>query len=249
MYDESKENEKEEQTQRQSTQENLSKTENVYRLLKTPQQNRDDVWVKQFLDNLPGASFKAGDPQVIVGPDGFPYFQLFLPREGERFESFVIENMKDDFLLHEGLGVVINPTDQQPDWVLTYGDILNLHLNKTFYTEDDLFNKEKGDEDLPKNAQVVTGVPSETMLPNVARNVLKEFFKQRGFHSPKVLLLMKQYYGRTSQDLAFNITPKNFANRQDFNTFMQVLGWFFPRHYSYVGIDEDGGFRGKFVDL
>src|SRR6218665_3217739 len=101
----------------------LAKTEAIFKLVQTPPAERNDRWNDLFLENLAGASFRCGDPQVITGPDGYPYFQLFLPEPGVEFQCYVIEQIAGAFLLEHGLGVVINPSGTGADWVLTYGDI------------------------------------------------------------------------------------------------------------------------------
>jgi hypothetical protein len=110
----------------------LNKTNRLYTLVQVPQAKRDAAWEKSFLENVSGASFRSGNLQVQLGPDGLPYFQLFLPEPNKSFQCYVIDQMKDDFLLAAGYGVAINPTNTGADWVFSYGDILNLHLNKEF---------------------------------------------------------------------------------------------------------------------
>ena len=50
----------------------LDKTSEIYHLIETPVDERDKLWENRLLSNLPLASFKCGDPQVVVGSDGFP---------------------------------------------------------------------------------------------------------------------------------------------------------------------------------
>ncbi|WP_348797247.1 hypothetical protein [Flavobacterium adhaerens] len=219
----------------------LEKTQKIYQLVQTPNSERDDNWNSEFLSNIVAASFKCGEPQVITGPDGFPYFQLFLPEPNVSFQCFVIEKMKDDFLLEYGYGVVINPTAEEPDWVLSYGDIVNLHLNNTFYSnEPTLFSKRKKTETITKSEQVLIGQPSETLLPIKTRKVLESFLKYNGIESPKVLLLMRQNEKKEiiSQDLAFNITPNDFESEAIYQNVMLAFAWFLPRHYSCIGLSE-----------
>jgi hypothetical protein len=84
----------------------LTKTDILFNLVQTSQSERDEKWKQTFLDNIGQASFRCGDPQVITGPDGFPYFQLFLPEPHKEFQCFVIDRMKDDFLLTYSLAKV-----------------------------------------------------------------------------------------------------------------------------------------------
>ncbi|WP_208178409.1 hypothetical protein [Hymenobacter negativus] len=220
----------------------LAKTNELYHLVAVPKPERDEAWDAAFLANVSAASFRCGSPQIIQGPDGFPYFQLFLPEPGVGFQCYVIERMKDDFLLERGLGVVINPTPAGPDWVLSYGDIVNFALNQEFYTtEETPFSKELSDELIEGEEQVMVGQPNETLLPQATRNVLREYLQNNGIATPKIVLLMRHRTNGAgiSQDLVFNITPHDFGNETLYRSVMQQIGWFLPRHYSFVGMHEE----------
>ncbi len=220
----------------------LEKTQQIERLVQTPSSERDDAWQKAFLENVLQASFRCGDPQMMTGPDGFPYFQLFLPEPNQPFQCYVIEHMKDDFLLSSGYGVVINPAQAQPDWVFSYGDIVNLHINHTFYTTGEtLFSKSVQQvEVIEEDEEVLTGQPAESILPAATRQVLSQFLKAQGVVNPKVLL-MQRINAKTkqmTQDIVFNTTPEHFENEEHYRAKMQSIRWFLPNHYSYVGISE-----------
>lgn len=222
---------------------NLEKTQLIFELIEVPHEQRDEQWQQSFLENIIQASFRCGEPQVITGPDGFPYFQLLMPRPNESFQCYVIERMKDDFLLEAGYGIVINPEAGQPDWVLSYGDILNLHLNGSFYTtEPTPFSTAREDETILKDEQALVGQPSELILPEMTRAILREFLITNGIKSPKVLLMSRNSAntGEVAQDLVFNVTPVDFETEEIFRSVMQYVGWFLPRHYSYVGLSENG---------
>ncbi len=219
----------------------LEKTRSIYELIKTPYGDRDTAWQEGFLQNVSQASFKCGDPQVTSGPDGFPYFQLFLPEPNQQFQCYVIDRMKDDFLLNLGYGVVINPIGEQPEWVFTYGDIVNLHINHVFYThEQTAFSKNGPDEVIQEKEEVLIGQPSEYILPAATRQILSGFLQAQGINKPKVVLMQRKdkTTNAISQDLVFNITPDNFTNEEDYRAVMQHLAWFLPRHYAYAGMRE-----------
>ena len=219
----------------------LQKTEVIFQLVKVPHGERDENWQKSLLANIAQASFRCGDPQVIKGPDGFPYFQLFLPEPGQSFQCFVIEKMAADFLLSSGFGVVLNPTIHQVDWVLSAGDVLNYHLNKEFYTIGKTpFSKATANEIIPKEEQVMIGQPAESLLPAVTRQLLHTLLNRNGIAEPKVLLMMRKNKDGTdiSQDLVFNFTPQSFDSENRYKSVMRALSWYLPRHYSFVGMDE-----------
>lgn len=222
---------------------NLEKTQLIFELIEVPHEQRDERWQQSFLENIIQASFRCGDPQVVTGPDGFPYFQLLMPKPNESFQCYVIERMKDDFLLETGYGIVINPEAGQPDWVLSYGDILNLHLNGSFYTtEQTPFSTAREDETILKGEKALVGQPSESILPEMTRGILRAFFITNGIKSPKVLLMSRRSVNTNEvfQDLVFNVTPADFESEESFRRVMQYVGWFLPRHYSYVGLSENG---------
>lgn len=219
----------------------LNKTDKLFGLLKTPREGRDETWQAAFLENIAGASFRAGDPQVKTGPDGFPYFQLFLPEPNKSFQCYVIERMTDDFLLKSGYGVVINPTPTSADWVLPYGDLLNLKLNDTFYTTTETpFSQTTADEVLAEDEKVMVAQPSETILPKETRQLISAFLKSAGVETPKVLLMMRHKKDGQGayQNIVFNVSPKNFSEA-DYRSVMRTISWYLPRHYSFVGMEEE----------
>jgi hypothetical protein len=217
----------------------LEKTERLSMLVTVPRVERNENWVRQFLFDLPEASFRCGTPQLIAGPDGFPYFQLLLPEPNTEFQCFVIEKMKDDFLLKRGYGVVINPGLNQPDWILSYGDILNFHLNGSFFTDDSPFSQNKEDEVVKEGEEIMIGQPSEAILPADTRKLLREFFELNGILSPKVLLMIRKNGKEVTQDIAFNITPEQFETDEHYRNMMQTVTWYLPRHYSIVGLNDN----------
>ena len=226
----------------------LSKTDIIFNLINVPHENRDESWEDQLIDALPTASFRCGEPQVIAGPDGFPYFQVLMPEPNVGFQCFVIEKMKDDFLLENGFGVVLNPQDGRPDWVLTAGDILNYHLNGTFYSTVHEFAEHTHDEVVDQDEEVMVAQPSEFILPTSTRTLLKRLFEANGIAQPKVLLMLRKYADGMKHDIVFNVTENNFESRQAFSDFMNAVRWYLPRHYSFVGMEESV-FGGAFMDL
>ncbi len=220
----------------------LDLTFKVYKLLAIPHEKRTELWESEFLQAIILASFRAGDPQVTVGPDGFKYFNLFLPEPNQPFNCFVIDHMKDDFLLADGLGVVINPRSNAADWVFTYGDILNLKLNKAFYTYDldSLFQGAPEDEVLEEDSEALVGQPSEEYLPFYTRKLIADLLKQNGIEEPKMMLMMRKTSGGTGfkKELVFNLTPQQFPSEEIFRAVMRSISWYLPRGYTFSGASE-----------
>jgi hypothetical protein len=217
----------------------LEKTALIDELLKQPADKRDGNWDDQFLQYIKTASFRCGDPQVITGPDGMPYFQLLMPEPNQNFQCFVIDNMKDDFLMTSGIGVAINPSTTGVDWVLSYGDIVNYALSGEFYHKGtSIFSKETKNEVIEKDEEVMVGAPHENILPLASRKIIANFLKQNGIENPKVAILMRRKGTEPTQDLVFNVTPQSFPDEETYRSVMATLAWFLPRHYTYIGMSE-----------
>jgi hypothetical protein len=231
-----------------SYQGDMKKTALLYKLFEIPREKRDESWMKNFATNVADAGFRCSEPQVIQGPDGFPYFILFLPNQYQPFQAFVIRRMKDDFLLQAGYGIVINPHGSQSyaDWVFSYGDVVNFHINGEFYTS--LHIPEFEDDEL-NYGDVVAEDPPEKFLPKQSRFVIKEFLKSQGIQQAKILLLTKNIDGCRVQRIAFNIYPENFPSTKHFDFTMNHLHWFLPRHYKILRLPAGNKWSTYFNEL
>lgn len=225
----------------------LEKTIIINQLMEVPFEQRNEKWRDDFLSNIAGANLKLGDPEVIMSNDEFPYFQLQTVSAGESFKAFVIEN-QIDAVLEQGFGIVINPHLSNPDWVFSYGDLVNLKLNGEFYTDKSVFSNTKAYQSIGQNEDILVGQPSEGIFPTPLRNNIREFLQYAGVKTPKIMLIARNYTDedKASQDLVFNMIPAQFASEKDFNNIMNTLQWFMPKHYSFFGVDEmaiENGFQ------
>ena len=226
----------------------LAKTNVLCQLVSVPRDERDKQWQKQFLENIAEASFVCGDPQVIEGPDGYPYFTLVLPEPFKEFQCYVIKYMKDDFLLEKGLGVVINPDGSSADWVLSYGDILSYHLSGEFYQERRDFALDKQDV-IEENEKLLVGQPSESYLPQKTRKVLKKHLNDQGIKEPKVFLMARKRPKGEILELVLNISRDQFPNKEQHNSVMESLAWFLPRYYSVLSFEKNSDYADSFEPL
>lgn len=226
----------------------ISKTQIMVDLFSIPKEQCDDKWKKTFFENVQTASFTCGNPQVTVGPDGFPYFALLTPEPQKPFDSFCIRNMKDDFLLKKGFGVTINPNDNSVDWVFSHGDIVNLHLNNEFYSKTDNIEI-KNEETIKKNEEVLIAQPSESYLPKLTRNNIKNHLLKSGIKQPKIMMICRKTEGEVVQELAFNIFREDFSSTDQLNNLMRQLTWFVPRHYIILSVPKNSSLTKHFEDL
>lgn len=226
----------------------ISKTQVMVDLFQIPQEQRDDNWRQTFYDNVQTASFACGNPQIFKGPDGFPYFVLQTPEPNKPFESFCIRNMKDDFLLDKGFGIAINPKNNSVDWVFSYGDIVNLHLNKELFTKTDTIEIQN-EETLKEDEKVLLAQPSESFLPKQTRQALKSFLQSIGIKRPKIMMVCRTIDGQVIQELAFNIFREDFQSIDQLNLRLKQISWFLPRHYVVLSLPKKSNFTNNFADL
>jgi len=226
----------------------ISKTQVMVKLFQVPVENRDDAWEKSFYENVQTASYACGSPQVINGPDGFPYFVLLTPEANKPFESFCIRNMKDDFLLEDGLGVVLNPRENGVDWVFSYGDILNLHLNKEFFSKTDNIELQNV-ETIEKEEEILIAQPSESYFPKQSRAILRSFLQSIGVEEPKIMMVCRKMEGEVIQELAFNLFAEDFENIDHLNFRLKQISWFLPRHYVILSVPKNAEWIAHFDDL
>ena len=217
----------------------LEKTIIINQLMETPFLERDEAWRDRFLQHIAQANLKLAETEVVMSNDGFPYFQLETVQNGESFHAFVIENQLER-VLDQGFGIVINAQNGQPDWVFSYGDLVNYGLNSCFYSEQSLFSDPKAYNSIGQDEDILVGQPSESIFPSYLRGQIKEFLQFSGVKNPKVMLIARNYTDeeKATQDLVFNIMPTQFASKKDFDNIMNTLQWFLPKHYSFFGVDE-----------
>ena len=223
----------------------ISKTLVLQKLFSVQEDLRNEAWLEQFYQAVAEASFKCEAPQVIQGPDGFPYVKLEIPAHGEEFQCYVLKHMKDDFLLERGFGVAIFAGKNQPDWVFSYGDILNFHLLNSFTAKNDIFSTKHHDEDLPEPEDILMGGPAKEILPMEARKVLCAFLSHY-YDDPKVGLIAHK--SDNTYELAFDCTPDKFEDHETFREIIQQISWFLPRYYAYCALEEQENSKG-FISL
>ena len=225
----------------------LGKTQILQDLFETPTEKRGEEWKKTFLENVKDASFSCGNPQILTGPDGFPYFQLRTTEPYKEFECYVLKHMKDDFLLSEGYGVAINAHKDEPDWVFSYGDIVNYHIRQEFYTDSSTGSLQEKDI-INDQEEILTGQPDESILPMETRNVIREYLSRHGIIDCKILLMNRGTPEGITREIVFNITSDQFENEAKYEDIMGRISWFLPRHYIYDSMNESG-FENNFVPI
>ena len=88
----------------------LEKTAQLASLFALPREQRDAAWYESFYDTAWSASVALS--QEFVGPDGFPYLRLDIPRPGP-FDSQSLANVAGD-CLRNGVGAAFFASPDHP---------------------------------------------------------------------------------------------------------------------------------------
>lgn len=199
-------------------------------LLATKDSERNSSWETAFL-----SEFCKGNIEVILdtpqpGPEGFPY--LFVKTSARATEpvSKII-----DWLSTRGIGLVVNPQSELPDYVFTYGMIWGLKEKSTVVPKLDVLKSPQFE--LSKNTSFYYGSPSLEFFPDYARKILKEFFVQQGILMPRMLMISTD---NKKFDLCFSTESLGNPPKAEHTGLAEAIGWFFPFNTSIVILEEKG---------
>lgn len=213
----------------------IASTRDVVNLLAVPPQLRDAAWVDSFFESVTNASFAAGEPNVIQGPDGFPYMVLRTPDAHQLFEPFSVAFLTED-ATRRGFGIVLNPGPGTADWVFSYGDIVGYRMTGNLRPQPPL-RPFQAHEVTQEAEEVLLGPPPEDLLPGYVRKTIHEHFRRMGLERPAVVLMHRPSVPESN--LVFNVFPEMFASEEDFRVALGSVSWFLPRHYTVLGVSHD----------
>lgn len=218
----------------------LGQTQKLAALAAVPVEGHDAAWCASFLNAAPHASLASFDPQVIVGPDKFPYFQLALPHPGA-FTPFSIVHILND-VLTEGAGVVIHANtrrDQPPLWVFTLGDILSYALFRNLAGDPKVLANPDPPAD-PDDREILRAVPNESYLPSTVRKAMGQFMRGPFQHPDPRIGLVTGASLRPRQSLMVNLRASDYdGDRRKLGAAMHYLTWFLPKTYSIMALPDD----------
>lgn len=209
-------------------------------LLDVEIEDRDSNWDKEFLNLLPKSRFLFLSESPIEGPDGLPYLPVNIAEDGEPAEKVL------DWLAEKGIGLVINPNKENPDYVFSFGMIWNFIVNGEFITETESSLSGGQDIDINPGQEMVAGTPSDSYLPPHVRNLFREFLLEQGVYSPKIIMLSQD---SKHFDLCFSQESLGNPPQEEWQGILEAFSWFFPLHYSFSIISEELIQGIDFVDL
>jgi hypothetical protein len=178
---------------------------------------------KDFLTNFINSSLNILDTMPQTGPDGWPYL-LVETRTKEHESTTQLEDSRKvlNWLSDKGIGLVVNPKNETPDYIFTYGMIWNFKERHEFYTDRAVQNLSEIDE---------------RFLPQYVRKILRTFFLDNGIKEMKILLLITE---DKNFDLCFSLESAGSPPENEHMDFLEAVSWFLPAHYSLRLVSEEG---------
>lgn len=214
-------------------------------LLQIDFDQRDLQWELKFFDHLLQSRVEVMNEEPQPGPDGFIY--LLTSTEGEETTEPVIDIVK--WLAERGIGLVINPQKDYPDYVFSYGMLwyykeTGFFVNSAAQIQSHGAFEIKPDGSNAASGQSHYGEPSEDYLPAYVRKLVREFLQQQAVLTPRVLMVSED---KKAYDLAFSIESLGNPPEKEHEGILTALSWFLPPHYSLALVSEKG--LPKFVAL
>ena len=188
--------------------------------------------MSKFQDAVWNASLSSLQPQVSLGPDGFNYLNLCVPKYGEPFDTFSL-NYVAEKCLNGGFGVTIflneaNFIQSKPEFVFSAGLLDSLFRFKKLngFTLDDVqYPKPSKDNfhQIEEGAVLFSGKPSNKLLPIYTCKHIGNILRAYGFNTPKIALTYSEEFGYF---ITLNCQEANFASKEIIEGVFLQIGWF-----------------------
>jgi hypothetical protein len=222
---------------------NVAHTAQLAALFKVPFEKRSPEWFKNLMQFSMNATMGAGEPQVIRGPDGFPYFRLFIPETGKAVTPFCLGHILDHCCA-QGLGVVMfdSETAKDPSYIFTYGLLGCIKAFNRWVFEESV-GQGLQSETLEEKRRLLTGIPSDDYFPKFMWPFIGSFMQGViGVKEPKVGPILDPA-NTPERSLVVNITRAMVQSDQQLQSIGHALQWFMPPGQVLMflpeGMDED----------
>lgn len=207
-------------------------TEQCYKLLEVPKETRGDGWFEDFLKCVPKAFFYASDPdgKPFKGPDGAHYLGGTTTPNSTSTGACIVDLLPG--LIDNGVGFVVNPDLNPPDYVFSFGNLATYKMFGSFTAPEDWSGPrmEEATHVLTEEVQALIGSPSDGYLPQFIRKPLREFLIWVGIEKPRVVLANLP----DRRSLAFNVTTESLKAPEGYSQVMNLILWHLPMEYTLL---------------
>lgn len=204
---------------------------NFEELLNATDADRTPTWEESFLSEFPAQNVSLIYEDAKPGPDNWPYLWVTTDTQGKKEESVpkLIE-----WLSSRGIGLVLNPNKQMPDYIFPYGMLWHFQQNGAFsarvkpdFTNNQELNFSKKD--------LSYGYPTQDYVPDYVRKILRDFFLQQGLVQVKWVMLTKD---QKNYDLCFSLESLKSPPQKEHQGILEAISWFLPNHFQLAIVSE-----------
>ena len=196
--------------------------------LKVKDADRHQAWQEQFLKLVPSSYVTVLSSEPQQGPDGMPYFLVQIE---ENSKEPLIKLL--NWLTEKGIGLVVHPEKEYPDYILTYGMIWFFKETHLFLSPHSMSSHQKGFQS-SQNAEVVFGQPSKEFLPLYVRSILRQFFLDQGVYKPQLVMVGPDKH---NMDICFCLESLGNPPVSEHEGILKAISWFLPQHY-FISISQ-----------
>jgi hypothetical protein len=236
----------------------IGQTHTLGALFEVPREQRDADWVAAFYEAAWYGSVELADPQVFLGPDGFPYLRLNVPRKDQPFQSQCLANLAHDCLKQgDGAAFFASPDDgpEAAQFVLSLGLIDSLVrydspdgdpidvAEAALPVDPEAFDVEDGHRSQTlvsrESQEVLIGTPSAEYLPPHAAAALARHLEEGwGVPDPRVQLLVNAKM-RPHRSLVIGRRRSEFPVEVAIDDWVRALLWFLTPGRALMLMPED----------
>lgn len=199
-------------------------------LVNIPFEDRDLNWDNKFFMALTTSKLNVLSAEPQEGPDGFSYLLVSTDDGGTEDAQQIIQ-----WLATKGIGLVVNPQKEYPDYVFTYGMLWSFKETGFFFKPNN--DVKTGVVEINNGGNFVSGDPSKEFFPSYSRSILREFFRDQGFLSVKILAFSQD---QKHYDLLFSVDSLKNPPQKEHDGIAEAISWFLPPHYSIALVPQSG---------
>lgn len=207
----------------------------IEQLLKVQDSQRDTQWEDEFLTRLTESTVHVLSPDPQTGPDQWPYMMVAVGEKAAGDSADEPAQKVLSWLSDKGIGLAVNPMNEYPDFVLTYGMIWNFRETGRFIDRRPI--PQDGEVEYQTQDLKIAGPPTPEYLPEYVRSILRQFWRDQGVLAPKILVLSVD--GKNF-DFAMSLESLGNPPKNEHPGIAEAISWFLPPHYSVVLVSEKG---------
>ncbi len=211
---------------------------NLCDILLVPDSQRDQKWEKIFFDAFLQSKVNIVSEQPQTGPDGWPYLLVSTDETAKEPTSKLLS-----WLSQKGVGLVVNPQKDFPDYIFTWGMIWYQKHRGLFQVDKTIDSTSNLVTD---NCEIKFGPPSNEYLPIFVRKIIKKFLLDQGILEPRWVMGSDR---RDCHDLCFSLESLGNPIESEHKGIAEALSWFLPQHYSVVLVSESQLIKVKFFEF